>query len=61
MKPSNIQPPPNHTLQVSEVERGLFVVENAYEGKYDFFEKLSARLTDEQPQTPRETREQITR
>jgi len=46
MKPSNVQHPPNHAITMTEVQKGLFVIENAYEGKYDFFEGLTSALRE---------------
>jgi hypothetical protein len=58
MKPSNIQPPPNHSVKVCEVQSGLFVVENAYEGQYGFFEGLASELRMNERRMPTESRRQ---
>jgi hypothetical protein len=36
--PSGIRLPQGQGLKVEQVEKGLFSVENAYEGEYEYFE-----------------------
>jgi hypothetical protein len=44
---SGIRPPDDVKYPLREVKRGLFVVENAYAGRYEFFKGRPAPATPE--------------
>ncbi|ACK73169.1 hypothetical protein PCC7424_4812 [Gloeothece citriformis PCC 7424] len=41
LEPSSIRHPEGYNRKIKEVKPGLYVVENAYEGEYVYFEKDS--------------------
>jgi hypothetical protein len=45
MTTSGIRPPDDVKYPLREVKRGLFVVENAYAGRYEFFKGRPAPAT----------------
>lgn len=48
--PSNFQPPKDEGFHIEQVERGLFVVSNAYDGQYEYFENRPIPVdTDDRP------------
>jgi hypothetical protein len=67
MNPSGIRPPEDGKYTVREVKQGLFVVNNAYAGRYEFFkgrpapsdllqeEILNSPSEDTEPVSPRQS------
>jgi hypothetical protein len=48
---SGIRPPDDVKYPLREVKRGLFVVENAYAGRYEFFKGRPAPASPAESQT----------
>ena len=49
VNPSGIRHTKNDDLQINEVRQGLYTVNNAYEGVYEYFKNRPIQLTKEKP------------
>ena len=49
VNPSGIRHTKNDDLQINEVRQGLYTVNNAYEGVYEYFKNRPIQLMKEKP------------